>query len=74
MMLDARLDVENEKSRLEKCPVKCELNKRSRYIPCEIATYRPIFHLGSVLLDQDFTYVMTFEFRQPVNIDGAFFN
>ena len=66
------MDVENENSGLEKCAAKCKLNKQGRYIPCEIATCRPIFHLGSVLFNQDFAYVTTFEFRQSFNIDGFF--
>ena len=41
-----KLDVENEKDRLDKYAVKSKLNERSWQIPCEIATYIPIFYYG----------------------------
>ena len=71
---DASLDVENEKSRLDKSAAKCKLNEWGWRIPYEIATYRSIFQPGSVLFDRDFAYVTIFEFRRPVNVDEVFFD
>ena len=42
-----KLDVENEKSRLEKFAVKCKLNKQGWQILCEIVTYVLIFTMGA---------------------------
>ena len=68
---DVSLDVQNEKSRLDKSAAKCKLSKQGLKVLCEIVTYRSIFYPGSVLFDRDFIYVTAFEFRQPVNVDDA---
>ena len=41
-----KLDVENEKSRLDKFIVKCNVNERGWQTPCEIATYVSDIHMG----------------------------
>ena len=62
-----KLDVENEKSRLDKFAVKCKLNERGWQIPCEIATYVSDFHYGSVLFNREFAYITTFEYGRPID-------
>ena len=41
-----KLDVENEKDRLDKYAVKSKLNEQGWQIPCKIATYISIFYYG----------------------------
>lgn len=65
-----KLDVENEKSRLDKFAVKSKLNERVWGIPCEIATYISNFQYGSILFNREFAYVTTFEYRQPIDEIG----
>ena len=62
-----KLDVENEKSRLDKFAVKCKLNEWGWQIPCEIATYVSDVHHGSILFNQEFAYITIFESRRPIH-------
>ena len=62
-----KIDVENEKSRLDKFAVKCKLNERGWQITCEITTYVSDFHYGSVLFNWEFSYITTFEYRRPID-------
>ena len=62
-----KLDVENEKRRLDRFVTKCKLNERGWQIPCEIATYVSNFDYGSVLFNQEFVYITTFEYRRPID-------
>ena len=59
-----KLDLKNEKSRLDKFAVKCKFNKQDRQIPCDIATYVSDFHYGSILFNQQYAYITTFEYRR----------
>ena len=54
-----KLDVGNEKSRLDKFTVNCKLNEQSWRIPCEIATYVSDFHYGSILCNRELAYIST---------------
>ena len=48
-----KIDVENEKSRLDKFAVKCKLNERGWQITCEITTYVSDFHYGSAFFSTE---------------------
>ena len=62
-----KLDVENENSRFNKFAVKCKLNERGWQTPCEIATYVSDFHNRSILFNQEFAYITTFEYRRLID-------
>ena len=62
-----KLDVENEKRRLDRFATKCKLNERGWQIPCEIATYVSNFDYRSVLFNQEFVYITAFEYRRPID-------
>ena len=59
-----KLDVEDEKSMLDKFTVKCKLNVHGCQIPCEITTYISDFHYGIILFNKEFAYII-----QTLNID-----
>ena len=69
-LLNDKLDVENEKSRLDKFAAKSKLSERGWQIPCKISTY--IY--GSVLFNQEFAYITTFEYRRPIAKTFAHFS
>ena len=61
------LDVENEKSKLDKFAVKCKFNEWGWRIPCEIFAYVSDFHHRRILFNQEFACIITFEFKQPID-------
>ena len=62
-----KLDIENEKSRLDKFTVKWKLNKRGWQVRCEIAIYSSDFHYGSILFHREFAYITTSDYRRPID-------
>ena len=62
-----KLDIENEKSRLDKFTVKSKLNKRGWQVRCEIAIYSSDFHYGSILFNREFAYITTSDYRRPID-------
>ena len=63
-----KLDVENEKSKLDKFAIKCKLNERGWQITCENATYVSDFDaFGSVLFNRKFAYITTFKYRRLID-------
>lgn len=62
-----KLDVEDEKSRLDKFAAKCNLNERSWRTPCKLPiTTFLIFTLGTFFLIENLLAL------QPLNIDDRF--
>ena len=51
-----KLDVENEKDKVDKLAVKYKVNKCGWQILCKITTYISNFHYGSILFNQEFAY------------------